>query len=822
MEERVVYLSADEDLTDILTRLEQAPARSIALVVPERSRALHSSVRVRLLRRRADEHHKDLLIVSGDQHIRALASRVGFSVVPSLVERPPADSPGLIGAHPEQALTGLSTPSQPSPPAEEEFSLPPLFGTSESEMREDTGEDAQTLVNNQPAMHALASAEEGSEETEAAVAPAGPPPAAAPQQADTPPAPPQLVPENPTPADSAAALPQQLDREELFGPDTTELPETRQYSGLDYTIHDTVDEEGIEADAAFTDQIRDSAQQLPEPDRPAAEEALTARDTTAADSDRPCPGPSGPGSQETGLESKESLTARDASADSENGWHAADQLEAGAPGDTPAEPAAAERNGLAAEDTADLAALPTLERPTVVLPPQEPRAAHVPPSALPSAAVPPRAAVAPVSVLSVSEPQVEERKDRRGKRRMFGRQRRPGIAPPPKPAHSRAAALRFLALSLLLLLLMLALTSAVLVVPTATVTLAVATGVTDQQFTLLAGPAEPTASGSVPGTILQMRKSGTATGIATGHRIVPGSPATGQVIIINNGSAPVTVPTGTLLTDSHGTRFVTTADATIQPTNSQGIANQAPVPIQAVTGGSAGNVSSGVIDAFVVATAFPNLTVTNPLPTTGGGDRQVPAVTAADVTAVVNRLRATLEQQEETALASAHPNGWLSAPNWGQARLNAPADGTVETNRTFSVTLLVSGRAMLVPAASLHRAAHAALDARLDGEHPARMVLPNAPVQVQVLSGSWEASPAPNTSPPSTIRLRVRANSLAGPLLHPSALRAHVAGASLLAADHYLLSQAGVQSVAFTVYPHWLTRLPFIGQRITIDIIGHR
>ncbi|MEO8953500.1 MAG: hypothetical protein ACR2H5_22265 [Ktedonobacteraceae bacterium] len=81
--EQVLYISPEENITEIRERLGRTHAHDVALVFPPQTR-LRSHVAWRLLRQRAQELGKDISIVSSDQHIRAIARSVQFKTASSL------------------------------------------------------------------------------------------------------------------------------------------------------------------------------------------------------------------------------------------------------------------------------------------------------------------------------------------------------------------------------------------------------------------------------------------------------------------------------------------------------------------------------------------------------------------------------------------------------------------------------------------------------------------------------------------------------------------------------------------------------------------
>jgi hypothetical protein len=97
--EQIIYLDLDDEITTIREKLEQAQARRVLLVVPERAAVLQSLVNLKLLRRYADGLAKQVILVTGDHTTRELARSLGLAVVSS-VERGQAASRTLPEARP--------------------------------------------------------------------------------------------------------------------------------------------------------------------------------------------------------------------------------------------------------------------------------------------------------------------------------------------------------------------------------------------------------------------------------------------------------------------------------------------------------------------------------------------------------------------------------------------------------------------------------------------------------------------------------------------------------------------------------------------------
>lgn len=116
-DEQIIYVSPEEELTNVRERLEQAPARHITLVIPPQTH-LRSHVGWRVLHARMRELGKELQIISADRQIRAVAKAVGFRVAdslesPSNKSRPPS-RPGRSTSGGKTSLRPRSAPSRRS------------------------------------------------------------------------------------------------------------------------------------------------------------------------------------------------------------------------------------------------------------------------------------------------------------------------------------------------------------------------------------------------------------------------------------------------------------------------------------------------------------------------------------------------------------------------------------------------------------------------------------------------------------------------------------------------------------------------------------
>ncbi len=84
MKDDALYLEVDEDITSAIDKLTKSTSSSVQIVVPKRSTLLQSIINLKLLKKAADSHHKQLVLVTSDRIATELAGRIGLAVAPSL------------------------------------------------------------------------------------------------------------------------------------------------------------------------------------------------------------------------------------------------------------------------------------------------------------------------------------------------------------------------------------------------------------------------------------------------------------------------------------------------------------------------------------------------------------------------------------------------------------------------------------------------------------------------------------------------------------------------------------------------------------------
>ncbi len=88
MNKEVIYLEPEDDITDILTRIQQADKKLVALVPPKKATMLRSVVNMKLVARVAKEVEKIVVVVTADPAIMKMAMLARIPVAKTLQSRP--------------------------------------------------------------------------------------------------------------------------------------------------------------------------------------------------------------------------------------------------------------------------------------------------------------------------------------------------------------------------------------------------------------------------------------------------------------------------------------------------------------------------------------------------------------------------------------------------------------------------------------------------------------------------------------------------------------------------------------------------------------
>jgi hypothetical protein len=344
---------------------------------------------------------------------------------------------------------------------------------------------------------------------------------------------------------------------------------------------------------------------------------------------------------------------------------------------------------------------------------------------------------------------------------------------------------------------------------------------------------------SVASQVLTDHASVSGTGTATGHTSQGNAVATGIVNFTNNGSQLVTVPSGTMLTTNAGAgsiSFVTTATAVIPLANSG--TTFVPIPVKAQNAGSSGNVAANTItvvppasltaiaQASTLSTSQLNLSVTNPAPLTGGGAAQVSAVTQDDLQALKKSLHTQLQAQLKAWLQSQlhqgdvagkfFPNVVDSAQPLSEEQLTqVPAAGTALPGKTFSGTLNATVNVLVVRHNTLVAAAQRQLDKTARGTGPTAYTLSTQSPDVKIL----KSSPAADGK---SITITMSASGLEVLQVDSQAVSAFLAGKTkdqaISAVSAGDAGPRGVEKVDINISPSFLSIMPFRPDHIHVVV----
>ncbi|MGH2513601.1 MAG: baseplate J/gp47 family protein, partial [Candidatus Limnocylindrales bacterium] len=326
--------------------------------------------------------------------------------------------------------------------------------------------------------------------------------------------------------------------------------------------------------------------------------------------------------------------------------------------------------------------------------------------------------------------------------------------------------------------------------------------------------ADPTAASPDPvaGVVpaIQLRKDFAAVNTfkATGKKTNT-TPATGMVTFTSiNTVTSVSFPAGSIVSTTSGVAFTTTEALTIPRARFGHTAPSGSVAVQAVKGGTAGNVAADSINQLPAGYASYLYTVDNPAATTGGTATTTLQVQKSDTDAAVASLTKTLKQQFNSWLNQPDglPAGSTAYPKTGA--LSAPtADtdpgtlvGVVEAS--FELTLTATGTETAADPATVSSLALGRIQAQVSPDF-------------SLVAGSERVILGPAQADGQTLVFPVTAMASQVRHLDPDTLRQQVAGKSIDEARSIL---SGYGSVDIQTWPGFVGSIPSLAWRLSLTI----
>jgi hypothetical protein len=371
-------------------------------------------------------------------------------------------------------------------------------------------------------------------------------------------------------------------------------------------------------------------------------------------------------------------------------------------------------------------------------------------------------------------------------------------------------------------------------VPAATVTITLPSRDYSTPVKLTAAPPGQQKAGpaTVPAVTLTKNFSKSGTGQATGSTKIGTATATGSVTFTNNTSAPVHIPTGTVIATagSNSVQFATTADV-IVPVQGSAVGNTIQDPIQAQAPGDSGNVPAGSITVIpndslnaiarvnnVTASSL-NLQVTNTSATTGGGAGNATTITAKDLDNAKNTLQSQLQGDINAWLQKQVSSNDVSGkPVIDAALVNPLPVGQVASSGTFPAKLNATVTVLVVRSAALQTAAESQLNAALkkDKTYTGFTIVADAAHPIVIHRDQMKVSGDAHTL---TLSFPATGKAIPDISREKTQVQTLIVGKSIKDARAILSSQPGVQSVAITVSPSFISWVPFWTGHIDVRFV---
>lgn len=360
----------------------------------------------------------------------------------------------------------------------------------------------------------------------------------------------------------------------------------------------------------------------------------------------------------------------------------------------------------------------------------------------------------------------------------------------------------------LIVLLLLALAAAgALFLPQANIRLVLETAplLLDQKLTMRSN--DSAAADAVPGTPyeVEVKVDGSSPVVSTE---VVGTKATGTVQIVNRTLEEQAIKELSRLVTADGTLFYMQKHAIVPPDSS------IPVTVEAAEAGESGNVASGRLNFAALDSSAQSVVyaeVTSPI--TGGSGDTVKVVKEEDLSQAKQDAGVAARQKVEQEIRAELPEGWtLLEESWNMTINDFQTEAVIDERLeeiAYSAHILV--QVMAYEEKELENRLKTALEGRLDDEY---MLFPG-PISFtkSVDEINWEDGQA---------QVTVRVTHTTVPTFSLDTLKDKLAGRSEEEALAYLQGLKGVSSASIDLSPFWVSSIPRIDQRISIDIVSDR
>lgn len=328
---------------------------------------------------------------------------------------------------------------------------------------------------------------------------------------------------------------------------------------------------------------------------------------------------------------------------------------------------------------------------------------------------------------------------------------------------------------------------------------------------------------TVPAKTLVFDMSATMSGHVTGTKKVPSGAATGIVNFTNKGTLPIHIPVGIIVSTSTGVQFATTADALVLTADNQA-GNTVPIPVQAQSLSQSGNIAANSItsisgtslDSLKAANGgnAPSLSVTNPNPINIGAVHDVPAVTANDISLLKKVLDPQLQQQAKGWLAQQMQIGdVLGKPIQTETSVATPAQDQVAPDGMLTEHLSLHMTVLVVRAADLQTAAQSEFNAAAHQSKANYALVPQQTVSLKMTPSKTCTPMLGDTS----LTLCYTATGQIAPQVPSQGVREALAGKTVQEAPNVLMQNVpGSTGTLISVSPGFFPWLPFWSQHINL------
>lgn len=99
MSKETIYVDQDDEITAVISKIENASEKVVAVVLPAHSTVFTSAINMKLIKKAQDKHKKSIVLITSNVHILPVAAAAGLHTAKNLASKPTLPKVAVVAAN---------------------------------------------------------------------------------------------------------------------------------------------------------------------------------------------------------------------------------------------------------------------------------------------------------------------------------------------------------------------------------------------------------------------------------------------------------------------------------------------------------------------------------------------------------------------------------------------------------------------------------------------------------------------------------------------------------------------------------------------------